>query len=112
MLSKFQHLESIPVDCRDWRVNATNARALPATLREQFERGLLFRKLATLRTDKPTSVCDYYPCMSIIGKIFLSGSIVFSPRREIIFIIFPANSIITILQLGHVSLCAYKMERL
>ncbi len=51
VLSKFQHLESIPVDCRDWRVNATNAPRLAATLREQMDRALLFRRLATLRTD-------------------------------------------------------------
>jgi 5'-3' exonuclease len=51
VLAKFLHLESIPADCRDWRVNATNASALAATLCEQREQALLFRTLATLRTD-------------------------------------------------------------
>ena len=51
VLAKFLHLESIPVDCREWRVNATNASALAATLREQREQALLFRTLATLRTE-------------------------------------------------------------
>ena len=51
VLAKFLHLEAIPVDCRDWRVNATNAGALAATLCEQREQALLFRTLATLRTD-------------------------------------------------------------
>src|SRR5271166_5992489 len=51
VLAKFLHLESIPVDRRDWRVNATNASALAATLCEQREQALLFRTLATLRTD-------------------------------------------------------------
>jgi 5'-3' exonuclease len=51
VLAKFLHLESIPVDCRDWLVNATNASALAATLCEQREQALLFRTLATLRTD-------------------------------------------------------------
>jgi 5'-3' exonuclease len=51
VLAKFLHLESIPVDCRDWQVNATNASALAATLCEQREQALLFRTLATLRTD-------------------------------------------------------------
>jgi len=51
VLAKFLHLESIPVDCRDWRVNASNASALAATLCEQREQALLFRALATLRTD-------------------------------------------------------------
>jgi 5'-3' exonuclease len=51
VLAKFLHLESIPADCRDWRVNATNASALAATLCEQREQAVLFRTLATLRTD-------------------------------------------------------------
>ena len=51
MLAKFLHLEAISVDCRDWRVNATNAGALAATLCEQRGQALLFRTLATLRTD-------------------------------------------------------------
>jgi 5'-3' exonuclease len=51
VLAKFLHLESIPVDSRDWRVNVNNASALAATLCEQREQALLFRTLATLRTD-------------------------------------------------------------
>src|SRR6516165_4158854 len=50
VLAKFLHLESIPIDSRDWRVNASNASALAATLCEQREQALLFRTLATLRT--------------------------------------------------------------
>jgi 5'-3' exonuclease len=51
VLAKFVHLESIPLDSREWRVNATNASALAATLSRERERALLFRTLATLRTD-------------------------------------------------------------
>jgi 5'-3' exonuclease len=51
VLAKFLHLESIPIDCRDWRVNASNPSTLAATLCEQREQALLFRTLATLRTD-------------------------------------------------------------
>ena len=51
VLAKFVHLESIPADWRDWRVNAANAGALARTLTDQHERALLFRTLATLRTD-------------------------------------------------------------
>ncbi len=51
VLAKFVHLESIPADCRDWRVNAANASALAATLSRERDRALLFRTLATLRTD-------------------------------------------------------------
>ncbi len=51
VLAKFVHLESIPADCREWRVNAANASALAATLSRERDRALLFRTLATLRTD-------------------------------------------------------------
>ena len=51
VLAKFGHLEFIPTDSRDWHVNATNATALAATLSRERDRALLFRTLATLRTD-------------------------------------------------------------
>src|SRR6201987_5359109 len=53
VLAKFGHLEAIPKDCRDWHVNATNAGALADTLRREWADALLFRTLATLRTDIP-----------------------------------------------------------
>lgn len=60
VLARFNHLESIPADWRDWRVNANNAAALSATLAAQREAAFLFRDLATLRTgiDVFTSVDD------------------------------------------------------
>jgi 5'-3' exonuclease len=51
VLAKFLHIESIPPDYREWRVKAANAIALAETLVRQRERALLFRTLATLRTD-------------------------------------------------------------
>jgi len=51
VLAKFLHLESIPKDCREWRVNAANAGALADTLGREWDRAILFRRLATLRTD-------------------------------------------------------------
>lgn len=51
VLAKFLHLESIPKDCREWRVNAANASSLADTLCREWERAMLFRTLATLRTD-------------------------------------------------------------
>ena len=49
VLARFGHLESIPPDWRDWHVNATNASALALLAREREH--VLFRTLATLRTD-------------------------------------------------------------
>ncbi|MGD0213417.1 MAG: 5'-3' exonuclease H3TH domain-containing protein [Terriglobales bacterium] len=53
VLAKFGHIESIPTDWREWQVNVTSASALAATLARDRERALLFRTLATLRTDIP-----------------------------------------------------------
>jgi 5'-3' exonuclease len=51
VLAKFGHLESIPHDSREWQVNAARADVLAATLVQQWEEALLFRQLATLRTE-------------------------------------------------------------
>jgi 5'-3' exonuclease len=51
VLAKFVHLECIPADWREWHVNANNAGALADTLSSERERALLFRTLATLRTE-------------------------------------------------------------
>jgi 5'-3' exonuclease len=51
VLSKFVHLESIPADYRQWHINVSNASALSDTLSREREHALLFRTLATLRTD-------------------------------------------------------------
>jgi 5'-3' exonuclease len=51
VLAKFRHLELIPSDWREWQVNAANPAALAQTLARERDRALLFRQLATLRTD-------------------------------------------------------------
>jgi 5'-3' exonuclease len=51
VLAKFGHIESIPTDWREWHVNAANASTLAATLSRERDQALLFRTLATLRTD-------------------------------------------------------------
>jgi 5'-3' exonuclease len=51
VLSRFVHLESIPRDWREWRVNVANAGVLASTLSNEMDRAVLFRTLAMLRTD-------------------------------------------------------------
>ena len=51
VLAKFGHIEYIPADSSDWKVNATGAASLAATLSRERDRALLFRTLATLCTD-------------------------------------------------------------
>ena len=53
VLAKFGHLEQIPAEAEAWGVNASNAAALARTLQRERDRALLFRDLATLRTDIP-----------------------------------------------------------
>jgi 5'-3' exonuclease len=53
VLAKFNHLESIPADWRDWGVSVASPKALSSTLVAHREQALLFRVLATLRTDVP-----------------------------------------------------------
>ena len=53
VLAKFGHLESIPDDHRGWGLNIANARSLAETLHQGRDRAVLFRTLATLRTDLP-----------------------------------------------------------
>jgi len=51
VLARFHHLEAIPDDWRTWSVNAANAARLARTLASEREQAMLFRRLATLRTD-------------------------------------------------------------
>lgn len=51
VLAKFGRIEAIPADWREWRVNAAGAATLAQTLANEMDRALLFRTLATLRTD-------------------------------------------------------------
>jgi len=51
VLRKFGHIEEIPGDSAEWRLDVSNSGGLCRTLVEQRELALLFRRLATLRTD-------------------------------------------------------------
>jgi 5'-3' exonuclease len=53
VLSKFGHIESIPVSARDWHMNVRNSASLADVLVRERGLALLFRTLATLRSDIP-----------------------------------------------------------
>jgi len=53
VLARYQHLEHIPRLATEWDVSVRGSMRLATTLAEQRERALLFRELATLRTDAP-----------------------------------------------------------
>jgi 5'-3' exonuclease len=53
VLARYRHLDAIPSDSRDWDVKVAGAATLSRTLAAQRDLALLFRTLATLRTDIP-----------------------------------------------------------
>jgi 5'-3' exonuclease len=53
VLAAYQHLEAIPADASAWTVTVRGADALAQSLVAHFDDALLFRTLATLRTDHP-----------------------------------------------------------
>jgi len=53
VLARFGHIEAIPSEWREWHANASNPAALARVLAERRDEALLFRVLATLRTDIP-----------------------------------------------------------
>jgi len=53
VLARYAHLEHVPALAAQWDVSVRGALRLATTLAGQRERALLFRELATLRTDAP-----------------------------------------------------------
>jgi len=53
VLAKYGHIECIPSSSRDWQVNVGSSATLADTLDRQRKLALLFRTLATLKTDIP-----------------------------------------------------------
>jgi 5'-3' exonuclease len=58
VLARFGHLEDIPDRAREWGLTVRSADRLAATLREQREAAMLFRDLATLRTNADVGSVD------------------------------------------------------
>ncbi|MEW5852650.1 MAG: 5'-3' exonuclease H3TH domain-containing protein [Myxococcota bacterium] len=55
VLQRYRHLEAIPDDDKHWDVKVRGAANLAASLREQRNNAVLYRTLATLRSDAPVS---------------------------------------------------------
>jgi len=58
VLAEFGVLEKIPASSAEWTVSVRGAPKLAATLRERWDDAILFRHLATLRTDVPRVKVD------------------------------------------------------
>ncbi len=53
LLAEYGHIEHIPASEHDWTVKVRGAAKLAATLRDHMDDALLFRDIATLRTEAP-----------------------------------------------------------
>lgn len=53
VLKRYTHIEEIPHDVASWDIKVRGAASLAKVLQEQHEDALLYRQLATLRTDAP-----------------------------------------------------------
>ncbi len=58
VLAHYRHLEAIPAAAGQWEVTVRNSPALAATLAAQRPQALLFKTLATLRTDCEVGTVD------------------------------------------------------
>jgi 5'-3' exonuclease len=54
VLSRYEHLESIPAAATEWNLNIRNGVRLANTLQGEMELAVLFRRIATLERDAPT----------------------------------------------------------
>jgi 5'-3' exonuclease len=54
VLAKYVHLDQIPEDIGEWKLDIRGASKLVATLHDEYDNALLFRRIATLETDAPT----------------------------------------------------------
>ena len=53
VLARWEHIEDIPKDARQWEVTVRGGANLAVTLRDGFDDAVLFKKLATLRIERP-----------------------------------------------------------
>ena len=58
VLARYRRIEDIPKSAADWDVPVRGAAKLAETLRDRWKDAMLFRKLATLRTDQPNVDVD------------------------------------------------------
>jgi 5'-3' exonuclease len=58
VLGRFGHLEAVPESVGEWHVDVRSAPILNATLRARWDEAMLYRDLATLRTNVPLPQTD------------------------------------------------------
>jgi 5'-3' exonuclease len=58
VLRRYEHIESVPARFERWDIHVSGAKRLAAVLTEHMDDALLFRDLATLRTDHDVGTVD------------------------------------------------------
>jgi len=56
VLQTYKHIDAIPLDATRWPVRVRGAATLVDNLRDEYDEALLYRTLATLRTDVPLDI--------------------------------------------------------
>jgi len=69
VLDRWGHLEGIPADPLNWDAGVRGAAKLNATLREQFDLALLFRRIATVETDADVGTVDSWRWTGPVGDV-------------------------------------------
>lgn len=87
VLAKFGHIEAIPKDIAEWQLAIATPRGMNDTLRAEWDNALLFRNLATLKTNLPlfTNVDQLHwtgptPAFEAIGTRLDKAKTTKSPR--------------------------------
>ena len=55
VLDRYGRIEDIPLDSSQWDIHVRGGAKLAATLADNFDLGMLFRRIATIETDAPVS---------------------------------------------------------
>jgi 5'-3' exonuclease len=58
VLKRYEHIENVPARSERWDIHVSGAKRLAAVLTERMDDALLFRDLATLRTDHDVGTVD------------------------------------------------------
>lgn len=89
VLAKFGHIEAIPKDIAEWQLAIANPRGMNDTLRAEWDNALLFRNLATLKTNLPlfTNVDQLHwtgptPAFEAIGTRLDKAKTIKSPKQR------------------------------
>ena len=81
VLAAYDHLEQIPTDVSEWKLDVRGASKLVRTLCDHFDEALLFRRIATLEVDVDTGAVRLlryviaHDCGPMINPVIVEGQV-------------------------------------